>query len=397
MPKLFRLMPPAPAAPVAAEPGTSRRDLLVRGGLIGGAVGAAALMRPSGAAAQEQQTGAFEGADPNRFAWRIDGDDSQAIVFPNTGEGHADSGMAAGNHNFFGVTDPVVYFGYNYLGNGTPQIASEPQAAFVIEADENSANAAPNTTVEMYWEYTPPNGAFARHRPFFFRYVRTATTLQSALVAAVISAPTLQVQDGAGNKTFQIAAGSVEMHPKADADSVFDVRTNAGRSATIRAGGLTLVGYAGTRATTGTINAGNTTVLRLWGAVQGVQGAPGISVGSGDNGAAGLFAVASTASAAMRAVIARGKAGQKGNLVEVQDADSNVMSGFTENGYAFTRKTTAPPDAELTSGEVAMWFDPANGAPRAMFKGKQADGTVVFGSVPLAPNAPPPPPSGSPT
>jgi len=45
---------------------------------------------------------------------------------------------------------------------------------------------------------------------------------------------------------------------------------------------------------------------------------------------------------------------------------------------------SAPVDATLGAGECALWFDQTNGAPALMVKAKQADGTVVTGSVPLA-------------
>lgn len=77
-------------------------------------------------------------------------------------------------------------------------------------------------------------------------------------------------------------------------------------------------------------------------------------------------------------------ASQSGNLVEVQASDTTVLSGFSENGYPFNRKNSAPADAELSAGEVMLWFDSTNGASKLMVKAKQADGTVKTANIPLA-------------
>lgn len=47
----------------------------------------------------------------------------------------------------------------------------------------------------------------------------------------------------------------------------------------------------------------------------------------------------------------------------------------------FVRANAAPADADLAAGELALWFDPTNGAAKLMIKAKQANGTVKTGSV----------------
>jgi hypothetical protein len=44
-----------------------------------------------------------------------------------------------------------------------------------------------------------------------------------------------------------------------------------------------------------------------------------------------------------------------------------------------------PADGDLAAGFAAIWFDKTNGAAKLMVKAKQADGTVVTGSLALAP------------
>lgn len=62
------------------------------------------------------------------------------------------------------------------------------------------------------------------------------------------------------------------------------------------------------------------------------------------------------------------------------DAD---VSWFSKDGVFFTKRNTAPADGDLAANELAFWLDPTNGSAKAMFKAKQADGTVKTGSVNL--------------
>jgi len=80
----------------------------------------------------------------------------------------------------------------------------------------------------------------------------------------------------------------------------------------------------------------------------------------------------------------KGALSQSGNLREWQSSLGTVYGTVSENGYVTTRKNAAPDDAELTAGEATYWFDSTNGAAKFMIKAKQADGTVVTGSVALA-------------
>jgi hypothetical protein len=49
----------------------------------------------------------------------------------------------------------------------------------------------------------------------------------------------------------------------------------------------------------------------------------------------------------------------------------------------FVAIALAPADADIAPGRVFLWFDPTNGAAKVKFKGKQSDGSVVSGEVPL--------------
>ena len=125
-------------------------------------------------------------------------------------------------------------------------------------------------------------------------------------------------------------------------------------------------------------------VMRLYSNPVGTTSGACLAVGgTDDNSAIGSFIVGD-ASTLTKGIVARGKASQSGNLLEVQDSSANPLSGFTENGYFFTRKTSAPADAELSNGELALWFDSTNGAAKLMVKAKEAGGTVRTATVALA-------------
>ncbi|SES47256.1 hypothetical protein [Rhizobium sp. NFR03] len=77
--------------------------------------------------------------------------------------------------------------------------------------------------------------------------------------------------------------------------------------------------------------------------------------------------------------------GQTGNLMEVtNNAGSVVFSRLDKNGVFMTSKTSAPADADISTGEMALWFDSTSGAAKLMIKAKDAGGTVRTASVALA-------------
>lgn len=78
------------------------------------------------------------------------------------------------------------------------------------------------------------------------------------------------------------------------------------------------------------------------------------------------------------------KTSQTANIVEISKEDGQIFSRFNKDGYYVTAKVAAPADADLSANELSIWFDATNGAGKAMFKGKTANGTVVSGSVALA-------------
>jgi hypothetical protein len=88
--------------------------------------------------------------------------------------------------------------------------------------------------------------------------------------------------------------------------------------------------------------------------------------------------------AASRALVVKGAVSQSASLQEWQDSSGNVLSRFDKNGYWMTRKSSAPADADLATGELALWFDSSAGAARLMVKAKDAGGTVRTATIALA-------------
>jgi hypothetical protein len=66
-----------------------------------------------------------------------------------------------------------------------------------------------------------------------------------------------------------------------------------------------------------------------------------------------------------------------------RDSSGNDRSGFNKGAYPWVGLNSAPADADIAPGRVFFWFDPTNGAAKVKFKGKQSDGKVVSGEVPL--------------
>lgn len=111
----------------------------------------------------------------------------------------------------------------------------------------------------------------------------------------------------------------------------------------------------------------------------------GLAVGSGSeiySSAAALWVYPVSASDVGAYI--RGLASQTGNLLHVVDSSNALLGRISAGGYFITKKNAAPADSVLAAGELAFWFDSTNGAAKAMFKAKQADGTVRTGSVSLA-------------
>ncbi len=82
--------------------------------------------------------------------------------------------------------------------------------------------------------------------------------------------------------------------------------------------------------------------------------------------------------------------GPQGTVLTM-NGDGSMWFGIVQNivctaGGFFAIEFNGPPsDSEVPSSSMILWFDRTNGAAKLMVKAKQDDGTVVTGSIPLAP------------
>jgi hypothetical protein len=63
--------------------------------------------------------------------------------------------------------------------------------------------------------------------------------------------------------------------------------------------------------------------------------------------------------------------------------DYNLVFRLMQGGAVVIAQHTAPDDADLNTGDMALWFDQTPGAAAMMIKAKDSGGTVVTNSVPL--------------
>ena len=80
----------------------------------------------------------------------------------------------------------------------------------------------------------------------------------------------------------------------------------------------------------------------------------------------------------------RARGGQSASILLLENGNGAVLSRFDKSGFFMTRKTTAPLDADLAPGELALWFDSTPAAARLVIKARDGGGTVRTGSVALA-------------
>ena len=176
------------------------------------------------------------------------------------------------------------------------------------------------------------------------------------------------------------SAGTLKVASRGTPETRFLIDSPTGApSLELQRNGSTVFKFVSSSNGVGHLHVGGSPVARF----ANPGGAGGVmSVGVDDEGAVGTFAVGGS-TPATRGIVARGRSGQTASLMEVQDASSNVLSRFDKNGYFMTRRTIAPADADLVSGELALWFDPTPKAAKLRIKAKTSAGVVVNGAVDL--------------
>jgi hypothetical protein len=117
---------------------------------------------------------------------------------------------------------------------------------------------------------------------------------------------------------------------------------------------------------------------------------PALVVGAVDTGVGGNVAIARGIISILLdlpdspAIVISPAALQTEWQVRANDSAATGSSGISADAYLITAKHAAPPDAALTAGDCALWFDQTNGAAKFMVKAKTADGTVVSAAIALS-------------
>ncbi|WP_284984304.1 hypothetical protein [Arthrobacter sp. efr-133-TYG-118] len=109
----------------------------------------------------------------------------------------------------------------------------------------------------------------------------------------------------------------------------------------------------------------------------------GSSLTNAGNTANNSVSITNNGTSAHSLYITRASA-QTGDQISLRDASGVLQSRFNKDSIFMTKVNAAPADADVNTGEAAIWFDSTNGASKLMIKAKQADGTVKTGSVSLA-------------
>lgn len=289
-----------------------------------------------------------------------------------------------------GVTNAVSYFGYNVGNRGQPVKSGEPYSAMVIESDYYEPAIAART-MEMYFEARSADNK-VNMRPITFQFRRDATTPESFLQYSVFTGNPFRIvaprspneADLPGRAPDAMAdfmPNRLELYAIDPHDNFLRVNARPNRNAGVM---LQSQGEDSARLTTVGKNQVHLSVqnrpLRLY-SVNG-NAAVAMAVNADDNGAAGTFAVGGSWLAA-KALVARGREGQQGNILEAQDVNKTVLSGFDKKGAIFTRVTAAPADADVPTGQMVIWLDDDPAATALRVKARDRSGAIKTGSIPL--------------
>jgi hypothetical protein len=303
--------------------------------------------------------------------------------------GRGPSVVAYQEGTFESTLDPTGCMGYNQTADGQRVRTNEHGLSWFWEGYYMESGVP---KAEAYVQYIDAADT-VQHRPFFTQLNLNTDKIEYSWVRGDY----VDIGDSDNQSLVRIernvggGVSTMTFQPITGLDSRINVKAPTGKGGELWLGGngteaaLTIKPLSSSDGATYNaqwISRGRT-VFQTYANPMGANGAA-FCVGGDDNSGVGVFITKSTASNATKGLVARAKSGQTGNQLEVQDSSSNPLSGFTENGYFFTRKTSAVADAELAAGEMALWFDPTNGAAKLMVKAKQADGTVRTGSLALA-------------
>jgi hypothetical protein len=266
---------------------------------------------------------------------------SGQINLPATAPGKAPFVIDFRNLSFGGVPDPSFYVGYNQAANGSKIQQGENSLSWAVEGDYN--DGTPNHKMETYIQYTSASGG-SLTRPIFFQFDRTT----DQLTASQIQGNPFQIlmPDGV-TKIADFYPANVMIAGLSGRDSSLTLSASSGRTSVLQLGYDTndarLQIIPGSN--TASIKLSGTPVATLYDTPIGVPGAA-MSIGANDNSAVGVFAVGSSHQL-VKGLVARGRAGQRGDLQEWQNSDRTPLSVVDPNGSFGIGTNTISTDAVL--------------------------------------------------
>lgn len=284
------------------------------------------------------------------------------------------------NTTFATVADPILSVGYNMLANGAVLQAAEPQFGWKIEANYQFLGSR---TMEQYWQYA--DGVGGAFRPLFAN-IRPSTNecIFSITADSLTIFKPLPLDSPNAIPTVTIVPARLQVNAQAGGNSALMVSAGATRA------GQLLLGFNNVDSvvqmtpgpTANTLQMQVNSQITYFTALVGGLAAPGFGIGVAVP--VGHLHIKPT-NTNLTGIIVDQIAGGAGALLLMRDsAGTTTYSRFNKDGYFMTRKTAAPADADIATGEMALWFDSTNGAAKLKIKAKQADGTVRVGEVALA-------------
>jgi hypothetical protein len=281
----------------------------------------------------------------------------------------------------FNVTyDPILAIGYNLSADGNPILSSEPLFGWKVEGNYDDGSG--QNKIESYFQYGDNDGN--AYRPLFIQVNRVTDVSVMELVTNQVSYSIPNPANPVANRQVMILTdGTLTMAPQTAGNSLINVRAGASRK------GILSLGYDGVDAVVQLQPGASNNFAQLtvnsqqfyFAANTSGIAAPGLGIGI--TAPISPLHIKAT-NLGLHVVTIDQITSGLGNLTQWRDSSAVILSRVGKGGRFMTSVNTAPADADVATGEAALWFDKTNGAGKLMVKAKTADGTVVTGSVTLA-------------
>lgn len=323
-------------------------------------------------------------------AARVAGDALKVFIqTPTTDADRGPKTFYSTEATFSGTVDPVTGWGYNTVDGVNSIKATDSHMEWHVEGHYNDGTA--NRKMESYlqiWDETHT----VQVRPIFFQWDKTAKKITGAQLSFGLggSFEIRQTDNIVGSVFTSVASFSkaqTTLFGITGQNTVLSLGAATGQDSRLMLGRAAVEAWGEIRTEAvgvpfTSVWANSTRIMGFCPTTSGGAAGAAVFVGVVDNSAAGCFKAGVVGAKALygRAF----SAGQTASIFEAQDSSGAYYSKFDKAGYFMTKKTSAPADADLAAGEMALWFDSTNGAAKLMVKAKEAGGTVRTASVALA-------------